>query len=237
MPGGTSALLYLLLPIIPAFLAYEFFDSLRAGLGVKMPAFKSDYIVPAFLASMLLSYLSLRSQSFVYADPVRFLWILLLSTVAGAAIPAVRWVVRSVRYRADSFDEAKGFHDYMEKALKQANSGKVEWLTATTADGQTVAGAVLKQPDGSEVLGGLLQVSPVEGKIDWEGLKKVVEPDGTLKDAPKLLALVGTGAVRVSFQERIELAGVRQERKILPMPNGELKDPKRELKALVRSTN
>jgi hypothetical protein len=54
-PGGTAAFFYLLLPIIPAILSYQFVDGLRRGEGPKLPSFKAEYVVPAFFAAVVLS--------------------------------------------------------------------------------------------------------------------------------------------------------------------------------------
>jgi hypothetical protein len=206
LPGGTAALLYLLLPTMPAFLAYEFVDALRKGEGLKMPQFRTEYIVPAFLAAVLLSFLSLvgarADESFAYANPTRFAIILLVSCAAGALIPGWRWMVERRNWRQQAFRADDGFADYLAKVLLQSANGEVRWVTGTVG-GQSLAGVLLQQPNGEPVLGARLQVSPVQGKSDWGELVKVVDAKGVVHDGAKLVQWVRANAVSVAFLANI----------------------------------
>src|SRR2546422_8117749 len=57
--GGTAAFFYLLLPIVPGILSYQFFHRLRKGEGPKVPSFSPEYVVPAFFLAVILSLIML----------------------------------------------------------------------------------------------------------------------------------------------------------------------------------
>ena len=214
-PGGTAAFLYLLLPIIPAILSYQFVENLRKGQGAQMPAFKTEYVVPAFFAAVALSFLMLfafnRDKGLNYSDPRVFMTVLLSSLVIGALLPGFRWAVRVLRMRRWGFDNTDNLQSYLRKALLMPDTPReFHWVTGKINDEQW-QGVLLKQIDGTTVLGQRLQVSPA-GQPDQEVYKNrwarltqnVLNADGVLLDRKQLVNMVKTGELELSALENVK---------------------------------
>jgi hypothetical protein len=199
-PGGTAAFFYLLLPVIPAFLSYQLLDGLRKGEKIKLPEFKAEYIVPAFLAAIVISFLMLianRTDAPInYSDPQIFVEVLFTSLVAGATIPSLRWLWSWLRKTRWGFSSNEDAVSYLRKALLSPYRPEtIEWVTGTAA-GVEWQGFVLKQPNGNVVLGPQVSVTP-EAKAA-SAFKK-----GKLIDAKVLIQLVKDKSVTVSVSDPV----------------------------------
>lgn len=215
LPGGTAALLYLILPIMTIFLAYQIVDSLRQGKLV-IAEFKPAHIAVAFLFAILFNFLLLfewqKDQSYLYATPRGFAKSLLLLGALGALPPALRWLGQIYRWNQYAFraDDTKA--TYLRKALHQLETGEVTWATVTV-DGVEWAGARLRQPmvchpEGKEVLGACLQISAKPtGTPTSAELKQVISEEGVITDRKKLLQYLKLDAVNLGFTKNITQAG------------------------------
>lgn len=147
LPGGTAALLYLILPIMTAFLAYQIVDSLRQGRLV-IPEFKPTHIAVAFLFAILFNFLLLvewqKDQSYLYATPQRFALSLLVLGALGALPPAIRWLGQICRWKQYAFRADDTPAEYLRKALYQLETGKVTWAKVTVDE--SPAGTIAPQP-------------------------------------------------------------------------------------------
>jgi hypothetical protein len=208
-PGGTAAFLYLLLPIIPAILGYQFVESLRKENVVKMPTFKAEFIVPAFFAAVALNFLMLlafnQDKGLNYSDPRIFLSVLGASLVVGAIVPLVRLMIGLRRMKRWGFDNTDTLQSYLRKALLAPGTPrKFRWATGE-ADGEEWSGVLLKQPDGTLALGMQLQVSLAgnaetdEHKEKWKKFtQNVLDADGKLIDRHELVRLVEANELTLS---------------------------------------
>jgi hypothetical protein len=207
LPGGSGALLYLLLPIMPAFLAFEVTNSLRKGEGWKMPTFKSDYVLPAFLLGLGVSFLVLlfakQQIDFAYSDPVAFACMLGGSLVVGAAPPAARWLAAAVRFSLDGFAETDSEVIYIQKALRLNSKAIFPWVTEVT-EGPQWRGFLLHQPNGEVALGAQILLSPRGALPDVVQLRSLFNSAGQLTDAKKLKGWLRDGLINVDFKERIQ---------------------------------
>jgi hypothetical protein len=205
LPGGTAALLYLILPVMTILLAYEFVDSLRKGQ-VRFPEFKSEYIASAFVLAILLNFVLIykwqHDQSFLYATPRRFALSLAVLAAAGALIPSIRGLIQGWNWCLYTFRNTDSKEEYLKKVLHQTPTGDVTW-TKAKIDGVDWEGAVLEQPNGSKVLGACLQISAKQEKLAPEELKKVVDDHGTISDRKRLLQFLKEGSVSLEFAKRI----------------------------------
>jgi hypothetical protein len=207
LPGGTAALLYLILPVMILFLAYQIVDSLRVGK-LEIPEFKSTYIAPAFLGAILFNLLIMHDwqndQGFLYGTPQGLARSILLLVLAGAAIPLVRWFVGLCFY---TFREKDSKQKYLAKALHGNHIGEVSWTKATIA-GIEWEGALLTQPNGAKGFGARLAVSPADpGGPSAEDLKTVIDERGIIFDKAKLMDYIRTGKLKLGFEERIKQSG------------------------------
>lgn len=213
-PGGTAAFFYLLLPIIPGILSYQLFERLRTGKGLLMPTFEAEYIVPAFFAAIVLSFIMLslaHSERVIdYSNPWVFITVLTASLVVGASVPAGRWIAIGIARRRWAFSRADSMVEYLEKALLGPQApDQFKWVKAT-ANGETWEGLLLEQPNTAKVLGACLQASPSEtddaayqaALADIE--RSVLDKTGTIKDAKKLVDLARAGDVTLSYRGRIK---------------------------------
>jgi hypothetical protein len=213
-PGGTAAFLYLLLPIIPAILSYQFVESLRKEKAVKVPTFKAEYVVAAFFAAVVLNFLMLlafnQDKGLNYSDPRVFLAVLGGSLVIGAVVPGIRLIVAASRMRRWGFDNTDTLPSYLSKALLSPGTPrKFHWVKGE-ADGEKWAGVLLRQPDGATVLGKRLQVSPVgtpgtdEYKDRWKRLtQNVLNAEGVLLDRRQLIQMIEAGELKLSALENV----------------------------------
>jgi hypothetical protein len=210
LPGGSAALLYLILPIVPAFLAYDLVDGIRLGQGLKLPKFDTAYLAPAFLMAILVEYLlvlSARSGSaFDLTEPGPLLCALAVSTLAGVSVPGVRIIHQSIRMRK-AFNRSDDLSTYLQKALEQCPDGLAQWVEGS-GEWKNFAGLLLTQPDKKTVLGARLQVSPSQQDADvLRRLTGCFDANGNLSGAAQLLQLVNTGKATLGFLDRVEEAG------------------------------
>lgn len=210
LPGGTAPILYMLMPIIPAILAYEFFNSLRTGEGVKMPQFKTEYIVPSFLLAVLLGFVALlvarRNASVDYSRPSSFVLVIVTSAALGAAIVGIQWVCDRLRWRRRGFKATDSLETYLSKALLQLEDGRAPWVTGTV-EGQTWEGALLTQPDQSRALGARIQISVRPNSVpSWEELTKAIDQQGRILDRASLRRWLRKKALTITYLARIKQA-------------------------------
>jgi uncharacterized membrane protein (GlpM family) len=165
LPGGTAALFYLLLPVFPAFFAYQIVDRLRRGEGLQVPVFSTNYLLPAFSIGLLVNYL--------FSARVSRTRVLLAAAAIGALWPLLRWAWEALQQRRWGFKETDDEATYLRKALLSPWTRHDLWVTAKVGN-ETWNGVQLTQPDGSPVLGPLLQVSPSD-PADTARIKSIVE--------------------------------------------------------------
>jgi hypothetical protein len=165
LPGGTAALFYLLLPLFPAFFAYQIVDRFRRGEGLQVPVFSPTYLLPAFFIGLLVNYL--------FSARVSRTRVLLAAAAIGALWPLLRWASESFQQRRWGFKETDDEATYLRKALLSPWTRHDLWVTAK-AGNETWNGVQLTQPDGRPVLGPLLQVSPSD-PADTNRIKAIVE--------------------------------------------------------------
>jgi hypothetical protein len=155
-PGGTAAFLYLLLPVIPAFLSFQIFEQWRNGEKLKLPEFETKHIVPFFLAAIVVSFLMVIGSSneagINYSDPTVFIEVLFISLLIGAAASLLKWAGQSVQMKRWEFSQDDDGATYLRKALRGPRAPKhFEWVTGTVK-GETWKGFLLQQPNGDSVL-------------------------------------------------------------------------------------
>ena len=201
LPGGTGTLFALLLPVIPAFLTFQLFDRWRTAKVFEMPTFSNDYIVPAFfiaiLAKSLTLFLGLRGT--VLGLP----YLLLLSAVLGAVWPLAHWGWDRWHWHRWAFQEHDEPKDYLRKALFSPWTPR-RFTRVTGASGKEAwMGILLRQPDGSSVLGSELQInhpSPPSdsAKKDAGELVKQVNQGSSKEIRNQLLQKIEEGSLKVA---------------------------------------
>jgi hypothetical protein len=212
-PGGTAAFLYLLLPIIPAMLSYQFVESLRKGQ-VTMPTFKTEYVVPAFFAAVVLSFIMLlafnRDNGLNYSDPRVFIAVLLTSLVVGALVPGFRLALGAWRMWRWGFDNTDTPKSYLRKALLAPGTPREFRRVTGNANGEEWEGMLLKQPNGATVLGAQLGVSPMgePGEVNYQDrLTKlttvVFDAGGALIDRRQLIKMVESNDLNLELRARV----------------------------------
>jgi hypothetical protein len=218
LPGGTAVFLYLLLPVVPAFLAYDVVEHLRKGDGFTMPKFGTEHIVPAFLVSLVLSVALATAVNFnvelAYTNPRLFLSVLGLSAVLGAAVPAVRWIYWVYERWRWAFKNGDSSSEYLRKALLGPRTpAQFVWVEGD-AGGETWKGVRLHQPDGTVVLGARVQVTTADSAkngAEWQRLTGQVfhgaQPDAALKDRQLLVKMAKAGTATVNHVESIVRGG------------------------------
>lgn len=164
LPGGTAALFYLLLPVLPALFAYQLVDRARRGDGLRVPVFDKDYVLPAFAVGLAVNY-------FLGAQYSRTK-VLLYAAVIGAAWPALHWGWEAYRRWRWGFKTTDDCPTYLQKALLSYRPYHGDlWVTAK-AGNEIWSGALLQQPDGKPVLGARLTITPVYPDKESEDDKK-----------------------------------------------------------------
>jgi hypothetical protein len=221
-PGGTAAFLYLLLPVIPAFLSYETIEHLRKGEGLQVPTFRNEHIAFAFLLAVVLSFLMViaahRDINVTYSDPLLFVAALGISAFVGAVVPSLRWlrdIWLNSRWAFRNGDTAVA---YLRKALlgpRTPKEGDFSWVTGTAA-GEIWQGVLLEQPNGTKVLGARAQVSPTGPNLQkreatWTALTGDVLEGGKVKDPKRLLEMLQAGSITVGLLEKIARGPQRLE--------------------------
>src|SRR5688572_4420354 len=213
-PGGTAAFLYLLLPIIPAILSYQLFEGRRKGEDWKLPSFGAEYVVPAFLVAVVVNLLVLLvlqyNTTLGYSHPLVFIVVVFISAVAGAVLPLYRWRQDLNFKKLWAFTDRETSKTYLRKALLVPGAPADYDLAKGTVDTDEWEGLVLKQPDGSTVLGAVLQVSyPYEAtEPEWNYLtQKLVTQEGVVLNAERLVRMVEANQLNLAFDTRIHHAG------------------------------
>jgi hypothetical protein len=205
LPGGSGALLYLLIPILPVFFAYHIVDSFRQGEGFKIPEFKTEYLLPSFLVALGLNFFLVailkQDLSTSYSNPLAFAGFMGGSAAAGALIPALGWVYQAAYWSRYAFHENDSYQDYLRKALRLSRSSSFQWVKGKY-NGQDWQGFLLHQPDQTCVLGAQLEISTARGGPTYEQLKAVVDR-GKIIDRAKLLTLIKTGSVNVQAVSKV----------------------------------
>jgi hypothetical protein len=211
-PGGTAAFLYLLLPIIPAILSYQLFEGWRKGESWKLPSFGAEYVVPAFLVAVVINLGALLifryNTSLGYSDPLVFIAVLFISAAAGAVLPLVRRR-RDLNFKKLwAFTDKEDFDSYLRKALFKPGAPTEFDLAEGTVDADQWEGLVLKQPDGSTVLGAVLGVSyshphpPTDD--EWNYLiQNIVTEDGVVRNAERLVRMVEAKQLKLKIDTQI----------------------------------
>jgi hypothetical protein len=211
LPGGTAALLYLILPIVPAIMAYEFWDALRKKQGLKIPQFKTEYIVPSFLLALILGFFLLvaakKDASVAYSSPRIFVIVMFVSALLGSAIPCFRWCLQWAHWRKVAFQPGDTLDKYLIKVLSKYAEDNLPWAKGTV-NGEEWEGLVLLQPDGTKVLGASVQVSPETGSDPtFADLKQIVDSNGKIRDREKLISWLRAKSVKVTYRDFIKRGG------------------------------
>jgi len=214
LPGGAAAFLYLLLPVVPAFMVYDLVDRWRRGEELSFPRFDAEQLVPAFLMSLLLSIVFAAILNFnvelAYRDPRLFLLVIAVSAALGAALPTARWAYAKCVDRRWAFADGDSAEAYLRKALLGPRTpSEFDWLEGTDGN-QIWNGVKLVQPDGSLALGARLQVSTDDSDRDgknWTKLTTLVFDGATrgaaLKDRNALVDMVERGTAAITHLEKI----------------------------------
>jgi hypothetical protein len=209
LPGGTVALLYLLLPVIPAFLAYQLVEQQRSGSPLQVPVFRAEHIPFAFVIAVVVGITRLVGGGRgveALADPRGLTTIVLFSALAGAALPLVRWIVQIIRIRRWRLTAKDNLRTYVRKALHASSSH--EWVSGKIGE-QACEGLCVRQPDGTLALGAALQVSPAsveteEAARTWKVLiTEAVDEHGRVLDTRRLLRMVKEGTVTLGLLRKI----------------------------------
>jgi hypothetical protein len=209
-PGGTAAFFYLLLPIIPAILSYQFLNRLRKGEGAHLPTFSAEYIVPAFFIAVFLSLLMLSlfrwDARLNYSNPLVFIGTLFGSLFFGAIVPGLRIIYELIQNRVWGFDNNDTPATYLRKALLAPSAPReFKWATGKVGE-QSWEGILLRQPNGAIVLGAKLQVSYTQDVFedDWRRfLREVIAQDGRVINRQLLVKMVESGELNLDVMRRI----------------------------------
>jgi hypothetical protein len=213
--GGNGAFFYLLLPIVPLFLGYQLVDGLRTQRVIALPAFKSDFIVPAFLFAVILNLflvLGFAQLRIDYSDPRIALDTLGVSFVVGVAAASLVWGGTDFHFYLNrgrwTFQEGDPAAEYLRKVLLRPGAPKAfEWVTGNVG-GTTWQGVRLTQPTGGLALGATLQVSRNgDAAPDLEVLRNTVVDDaGNIKSPKQLVELVRLGLLSTEYLRRVRQA-------------------------------
>ena len=165
LPGGTAALFYLLLPVIPAFFAYQIVDRWRRGERFQIPVFGTEYLLPGFVIGLLVNY-------FAGARVSRW-GVLIAAAVAGAAWPALRWAWESYQWKRWAFREGDDEKTYLRKALLSPWVRRRNLWVTVKSGAEKWGGMRLEQPNGRRILGARLLISPNQ-QADFDRVKDMV---------------------------------------------------------------
>lgn len=188
LPGGSGPLFWLLLPVIPAFLAFQLVQGLRRKQGPQIPTFSAENVLPAFFIAIVVNSLPFWSTTLAKLSTI---WLLAGSALLGALWPAMLWFRDWRRWRRWAFRDDDTPEDYFRKALlSRWVSRPLVWATGTVGKSQW-SGFLLTQPDGSLALGAGLQVSP-----KLSGKKSQEEKTARRKDLEDLIKKANQGASR-----------------------------------------
>jgi hypothetical protein len=212
LPGGSGALLTLLLPVIPAFLTYQIFDELRKKQGFRMPRFSNEYIVPAFFIALIAS--SLRFLPWRASAGLGLGKLLVLSAVLGAVWPLLHWAVDIYRWKRWGFGSQDEMKDYLRKALLSPWSPRHFTWAVGLVGKEKWEGVQLRQPDGSLALGSTLVIShksttpsPNEYQAA-DALIQEVNDKGSHESRERLVREIESGALQVKqLDKKPQMAG------------------------------
>jgi hypothetical protein len=224
LPGGTAALLYLLLPIIPAFLGYGFVEKLRATREIEVPTFGSEKVVFAFLLAVVVScvmQVTLRREvELTYWDPRVLLGVASISILAGTVVPGTRLIMTAWRNRNWRFEKEETAESYLRKTLTRSKkTPQFRWVKGKVND-EEWQGILLLQPDGGIALGARLQVSPKEGEgITLDDLKNQAGIDAFAK-RKRLVELAKSRRIHIVLQESIRRGTDNSDRFVEHMDDG-----------------
>jgi hypothetical protein len=200
LPGGTAALFALLLPVFPAFFAYQIVDRLRKGEGFQVPTFGSEYVFPAFFIGLLANSLGLR-----YSRGV----VLIGAVVLGALWPLLRWLWEWYQQARWAFDDTDSDAEYLRKALLAPGAPRRFLRVSGKAGGQTWTGVRLAQPDGELVLGPQLQVTPAD-PTQWiaaETLVKSINAGAGKRERRQLVEGVRANVYKLKHDQEVQQGG------------------------------
>ena len=245
--GGSAALLYLLLPIIPLALGFQIVNHVAVTGRPELPSFNTDYVLPAFLFAVLLNlvlFVPFRIQP-DYSDPATMVGILTGSFLLGGAIAGVRhWrpldLLLNWTYR-DSDSSVR----YLEKALLRPDAAQVyQWVTGTDREGNAWSGIRLQQSVTDDpVLGATFQATRSGEKPTGEELKQnVFTEDGSVRSdrrsRNRLIQLLKAKTLTLTPVARVQQGSGAEGRKDTPVVTGlaELKETNRERRPLVTLT-
>lgn len=210
LPGGSGALLALLLPVIPAFLTYQIVNELRKKQGLQMPRFSNEYIVPAFFIALIAS--SLRLLPWSEAAELTLGKLLILSAVLGAVWPLLHWGVDIYRWKRWGFHPQDEVKVYLRKALLSPWAPpRYTWVSGLVGK-EKWEGILLRQPDGGPALGSTLLISqgsaPDESDVEAAvTLLDRVNNGGSRKDRKQLIGEVESGKLKVARDQEPRMAG------------------------------
>ena len=199
LPVGTAAILYLLLPILPALLTYQLVNARRKHEGWRVPTFGAEHIVPAFFLATLFSLFVIwrtkNHREINYSDYGVLLEVIIGSALVGAAIPTFRWVIDAIRRWIYDFKETDTGKKYLLRALRPRHRKKGFVWAKGKVGSENWEGILFQQLDGAPVLGATLQISKAEAVTDaeWKTIKKTlfgseqVESDDDKATTKKLL--------------------------------------------------
>jgi hypothetical protein len=158
LPGGTGPLFWLLLPVIPAFLAFQFVQGLRRKQSPHIPTFSTDNLLPAFFIAIVINSLPFWSTTLAELSTGS---LLAGSAVLGALWPLCLWSHEEIQWRRWGFRDQDDPPTYLRKALlSRWVQRPTVWVTGTAGKAKR-SGLLLQQPRGGLALGSRLMVSPV----------------------------------------------------------------------------
>jgi len=213
LPGGTAALLVLLLPVILAFLGYYVVDSLRQFGTIKIPPFEPKYAVPTFVIASILNaicvWLAGKSLWLDYSNPATLIGVFAVSFAIGAIRPGVRWYQdrrKATEASQWEFNQNETVETYLRKALLSPYKPRqFEWVKIPVGK-EEWEGISLQQPNGELVLGAQLTVGFDQAPSDdqWTVfLDQVLSKEGAVKDPDRLLTMIAKRELAWSFNRQI----------------------------------
>jgi hypothetical protein len=211
LPGGTGPLFWLLFPLIPAFLAFQFVQRLRRRQGAQIPTFSANNVLPLFLIAVVINSLPFLSTTLANAGT---LWLLVASAALGGIWPLVLWILDGMRWRRWGFRNNEKPKTFFRKALlSRWVPWPLEWITGTAGQAQW-EGLLLRQPDGSLVLGSQIGVTPnSQEEKDRKRIEKLVNQanEGGRGSRWRLWFQLVTKQITVAGSQKPKLAGLARQ--------------------------